>query len=233
VTPRSPRASGGRVCRRRPRPTRPGRWRPAPDGGPGSPSSGRWRPTPGPSSCISRRPSSRTASAIPTGPPSPRARRAPPQALEPGQRGAGQAGVMALGRAGRGRHGGSPAARIRLRRDRPGADAGDLFRHMSGPAPWALSLGLGPAGALVGHVIFTLGLGPATPTSSTGAACSGPSSAPSSCWDWPAISAAVSPIRPARRRGAAAYRVRSPAGSGPCSYAPLPPTASANNPSYC
>ena len=36
---------------------------------------------------------------------------------------------------------------------------GDVFRNMSGPASWAVSLGLGLAGALVGYVIFTLGLG--------------------------------------------------------------------------
>ena len=30
---------------------------------------------------------------------------------------------------------------------------------MSGPTSWAVSLGLGLAGALVGYVIFTLGLG--------------------------------------------------------------------------
>ena len=36
---------------------------------------------------------------------------------------------------------------------------GDAFRHMSGPASWAVSVGLGLAGALVGYVIFTLGLG--------------------------------------------------------------------------
>jgi uncharacterized membrane protein YeaQ/YmgE (transglycosylase-associated protein family) len=36
---------------------------------------------------------------------------------------------------------------------------GDAFRTMSGPASWAVSLGLGLAGALVGYVIFTLGLG--------------------------------------------------------------------------
>ena len=36
---------------------------------------------------------------------------------------------------------------------------GDAFRHMSGPASWAVSLGLGLAGALLGYVIFTLGLG--------------------------------------------------------------------------
>jgi uncharacterized membrane protein YeaQ/YmgE (transglycosylase-associated protein family) len=36
---------------------------------------------------------------------------------------------------------------------------GDAFRGMSGPMSWAVSLGLGLAGALVGYVIFTLGLG--------------------------------------------------------------------------
>jgi uncharacterized membrane protein YeaQ/YmgE (transglycosylase-associated protein family) len=36
---------------------------------------------------------------------------------------------------------------------------GDAFRNMSGPASWAVSLGLGLASALVGYVIFTLGLG--------------------------------------------------------------------------
>jgi uncharacterized membrane protein YeaQ/YmgE (transglycosylase-associated protein family) len=36
---------------------------------------------------------------------------------------------------------------------------GDAFRNMSGPASWAVSLGLGLLGALVGYVIFTLGLG--------------------------------------------------------------------------
>jgi uncharacterized membrane protein YeaQ/YmgE (transglycosylase-associated protein family) len=36
---------------------------------------------------------------------------------------------------------------------------GDAFRNMSGPASWAVSVGLGLAGALVGYVIFTLGLG--------------------------------------------------------------------------
>jgi uncharacterized membrane protein YeaQ/YmgE (transglycosylase-associated protein family) len=36
---------------------------------------------------------------------------------------------------------------------------GDVFRTMSGPMSWAVSLGLGLAGALVGYVIFTLGLG--------------------------------------------------------------------------
>ena len=33
---------------------------------------------------------------------------------------------------------------------------GDVFRNMSGPTSWAVSLGLGLAGALVGYVIFTL-----------------------------------------------------------------------------
>lgn len=36
---------------------------------------------------------------------------------------------------------------------------GDAFRNMSGPASWAVSVGLGLVGALVGYVIFTLGLG--------------------------------------------------------------------------
>src|SRR5262245_27159443 len=35
----------------------------------------------------------------------------------------------------------------------------DVFRKMSGPASWAVSLGLGLLGALVGYVIFTLILG--------------------------------------------------------------------------
>jgi uncharacterized membrane protein YeaQ/YmgE (transglycosylase-associated protein family) len=34
-----------------------------------------------------------------------------------------------------------------------------VFRNMSGPTSRAVSLGLGLAGALVGYVIFTLGLG--------------------------------------------------------------------------
>jgi len=36
---------------------------------------------------------------------------------------------------------------------------GDVFRKMSGPASWGLSLVLGLAGAMLGYVIFTLGLG--------------------------------------------------------------------------
>lgn len=35
----------------------------------------------------------------------------------------------------------------------------DAFRHMSGPASWGVSLALGLAGAALGYVIFTLGLG--------------------------------------------------------------------------
>ena len=35
----------------------------------------------------------------------------------------------------------------------------DAFRHMSGGASWALSIALGLAGAALGYVIFTLGLG--------------------------------------------------------------------------
>jgi uncharacterized membrane protein YeaQ/YmgE (transglycosylase-associated protein family) len=36
---------------------------------------------------------------------------------------------------------------------------GDAFRHMSGPKSWLISIGLGLLGALLGYVIFTLGLG--------------------------------------------------------------------------
>lgn len=36
---------------------------------------------------------------------------------------------------------------------------GDVFRGMSGPASWGVSIGLGLGGALLGWVIFTLGLG--------------------------------------------------------------------------
>lgn len=36
---------------------------------------------------------------------------------------------------------------------------GDVLRSVSGPISWAASLVLGLAGALVGYVIFTLGLG--------------------------------------------------------------------------
>jgi uncharacterized membrane protein YeaQ/YmgE (transglycosylase-associated protein family) len=35
----------------------------------------------------------------------------------------------------------------------------DAFRQMSGPKSWLVSIGLGILGALVGYVIFTLGLG--------------------------------------------------------------------------
>jgi uncharacterized membrane protein YeaQ/YmgE (transglycosylase-associated protein family) len=35
----------------------------------------------------------------------------------------------------------------------------DAFRHMSGPKSWLVSIGLGLLGALLGYVIFTLGLG--------------------------------------------------------------------------
>lgn len=35
----------------------------------------------------------------------------------------------------------------------------DVFRHMSGPVSWGVSIGLGLLGALLGWVIFTLGLG--------------------------------------------------------------------------
>jgi uncharacterized membrane protein YeaQ/YmgE (transglycosylase-associated protein family) len=36
---------------------------------------------------------------------------------------------------------------------------GDAFRHMSGPRSWLVSLGLGLLGAVVGYLIFTVGLG--------------------------------------------------------------------------
>jgi uncharacterized membrane protein YeaQ/YmgE (transglycosylase-associated protein family) len=35
----------------------------------------------------------------------------------------------------------------------------DAFRHMSGPTSWGVSILLGLAGALLGYVIFTVGLG--------------------------------------------------------------------------
>jgi uncharacterized membrane protein YeaQ/YmgE (transglycosylase-associated protein family) len=36
---------------------------------------------------------------------------------------------------------------------------GDAFRHLSGPKSWLVSIGLGLLGALVGYLIFTVGLG--------------------------------------------------------------------------
>jgi uncharacterized membrane protein YeaQ/YmgE (transglycosylase-associated protein family) len=36
---------------------------------------------------------------------------------------------------------------------------GDVFRNMSGPASWLASIALGLAGAVVGYLIFTVGLG--------------------------------------------------------------------------
>lgn len=35
----------------------------------------------------------------------------------------------------------------------------DVFRHMSGPASWGVSLALGLGGALLGYLIFTVLLG--------------------------------------------------------------------------
>jgi uncharacterized membrane protein YeaQ/YmgE (transglycosylase-associated protein family) len=35
----------------------------------------------------------------------------------------------------------------------------DAFRNMSGPMSWLVSIGLGLLGALVGYLIFTVGLG--------------------------------------------------------------------------
>lgn len=36
---------------------------------------------------------------------------------------------------------------------------GDVFRKMSGPKSWLVSIGLGLLGALVGYLIFTVGFG--------------------------------------------------------------------------
>jgi uncharacterized membrane protein YeaQ/YmgE (transglycosylase-associated protein family) len=36
---------------------------------------------------------------------------------------------------------------------------GDAFRNMSGPTSWLASIALGLAGAVVGYLIFTVGLG--------------------------------------------------------------------------
>lgn len=36
---------------------------------------------------------------------------------------------------------------------------GDVFRDMSGPTSWLVSIVLGLVGALVGYLIFTVGLG--------------------------------------------------------------------------
>ena len=36
---------------------------------------------------------------------------------------------------------------------------GDAFRNMSGPTSWLASIALGLAGAIVGYLIFTVGLG--------------------------------------------------------------------------
>ena len=36
---------------------------------------------------------------------------------------------------------------------------GDVFRTMSGPASWLASIALGLAGAVLGYLIFTVGLG--------------------------------------------------------------------------
>jgi uncharacterized membrane protein YeaQ/YmgE (transglycosylase-associated protein family) len=36
---------------------------------------------------------------------------------------------------------------------------GDPFRNMSGPASWGVSIVVGLAGAVVGYLIFTVGLG--------------------------------------------------------------------------
>jgi len=36
---------------------------------------------------------------------------------------------------------------------------GDVFRNMSGPTSWLVSIVLGLAGAVLGYLIFTVGLG--------------------------------------------------------------------------
>ena len=36
---------------------------------------------------------------------------------------------------------------------------GDIFRNMSGPTSWLASIALGLAGAILGYLIFTVGLG--------------------------------------------------------------------------
>jgi uncharacterized membrane protein YeaQ/YmgE (transglycosylase-associated protein family) len=36
---------------------------------------------------------------------------------------------------------------------------GDVFRNMSGPTSWLASIALGLAGAILGYLIFTAGLG--------------------------------------------------------------------------
>ena len=55
---------------------------------------------------------------------------------------------------------------------------GDVFRNMSGPSSWLASIALGLAGAILGYLIFTVASASATPTSSTSAGSSRPSSAP-------------------------------------------------------
>jgi uncharacterized membrane protein YeaQ/YmgE (transglycosylase-associated protein family) len=52
---------------------------------------------------------------------------------------------------------------------------GDVFRNMSGPTSWAVSLGLGLAGARWSATSSSpSGWASVTPISSTGAACSAP-----------------------------------------------------------
>ena len=36
---------------------------------------------------------------------------------------------------------------------------GDVFRNMSGPTSWLVSIALGLTGAILGYLIFTVGLG--------------------------------------------------------------------------
>jgi uncharacterized membrane protein YeaQ/YmgE (transglycosylase-associated protein family) len=55
---------------------------------------------------------------------------------------------------------------------------GDVFRNMSGPTSWLASIALGLTGAILGYLISPSSWASATPTSSTSAASSRPSSAP-------------------------------------------------------
>ena len=53
----------------------------------------------------------------------------------------------------------------------------DMWSELHGPTSWLFSLVLGLIGALLGYLIFTVGPGSATPTSSISGASSAPSSA--------------------------------------------------------
>ena len=57
---------------------------------------------------------------------------------------------------------------------------GDVFRDMSGPTSWLVSIVVGLVGSLLGYLVFTGGLGIGDAECSTSAASSAPSSARSS-----------------------------------------------------